>query len=96
MRKYHIPKHSRQNKLDFSTTKVAPKKLEFKAVCPDTTTSSQVKPSTRHMESFALDEIHDFVSYLQTVDGGNKTSATAKIIAKDISKYLYYADKKPC
>ncbi len=33
---------------------------------------------------------------MQSIDGGTRSESTAKLIAKDISKYLYYADSKSC
>ena len=81
-----------QRKLDFSTPKSA-KKISFNPVCTSSPLADK-KTSTRHMGSFSLDcdELKDFVQYLQTVDGGNKSSTTAKLIGKDISKFLYYCN----
>ena len=52
--------------------------------------------TTREMPFFPLahSKLDNFISYLQTFDGGNRTKTTAEVIAKDISKYLYYADMK--
>ena len=50
--------------------------------------------STRHMPSFPLSELEDFIKYLQTVDGGRKSEQTAKLIAKDVSKLLYYGNEE--
>ena len=52
--------------------------------------------STRDMKSFPLShsQLVDFISYLQTINGGSRSESTAQLIAKDTSKYLYYAKKK--
>lgn len=44
------------------------------------------------MKYFSIEQTNEFLEYLQTVDGGGKSKATAELIVKDISKYLYYAN----
>ena len=54
----------------------------------------KVMGSTREMKSYQLDhpELVQFIKYLQCIDGGARSPATSKLICKDISKYLYFAN----
>ena len=48
------------------------------------------------MKSFPIShpQITKFMKYLMCIDGGNRSEATALLIAKDISKYLYWANEQ--
>lgn len=52
------------------------------------------KSTTRNMKFFPLSDpdIRGFMSHLESMDGGCKSSSVASIMAKDISKFLYYCD----
>ena len=54
----------------------------------------KVMGSTREMKSYPLDhpQLVQFIKYLQCIDGGARSPATSKLITKDVSKYLYFAN----
>ena len=83
-----------------------PKKLEFtiKSMFERQDTANIVHPnaarksgSTRHYPYYDIDKqksMNAFCEHLQTFDGGRKTSCEARQVARDVSKYLAFADKK--
>lgn len=60
----------------------------------DTSSSHKGKSTTRNMKFFPLSNPHmrEFISHLQSMDGGCKSESVSALIAKDISKFLYYSD----
>lgn len=81
-----------QRKLSFSKSS-SPKPKVHSLNLSKLSKTAETK-GTRNMEFYPLSKLSDFVQYLTTLDGGKRTQSTAELIAKDISKFLYFADSK--
>ena len=94
--KKHVKPDKAQRKLSFSP-KSATAQVEVSSK-PSTSMEDPKRESlgsTRDMKFFPLSqsEMVNFHKYLTGLDGGKRSPSTAKLICKDLSKYLYFCNK---